>query len=319
MGWVSSLLPIELNELTGHWGVLVGAAGGLVACHCLETGRLLWQLHSNCAAAIVALQLRGGGGEEGGGPPAVLFGLDAASQVHAWRVPLQQEQRQDLISSKSSKSNSSSNRNQQQQQQQQRAGATALLESCRLGAHGLGAPTCLLLPWWGSSCLFAAGWGGALCVVQLKRLGGNSVTRGVTPGAAAGDGAVGRLHMSTVRSCDLSRLRQGGGGGVASSRRSAPLAAAAAAGSQPSQQQQQQQQQVQRISIVDKLPASTTAPTRAASDRPSRSGGGLTSAGSVGGSQFGVLSMAMLEGGRLLVGLADGSVRVLRFGDPPFS
>ncbi len=286
-GWVTSLSPVELDESAGRWAVLVGAAGGLVACHCVETGRLLFQLRSSSTAAIVALQLQPPQ-PPGGLRDSLLFGLDAASQLHAWKLP------DDAFPPLA------------RQQQRGRTGAGALLGSCRLGATGLGVPTSLVLPQRGSTCLFAAGWGGTLCVVRAARRDGE-------------DGRAAQVQMTSAVAGSLSGLQQGrraASGGQQQQQvggRSSPVSAP--------ETQPRVQPAVAAAGRDGAKPPAVATPAAAAAASESNQGGSqgsqrVAEAGATAGSQFGVLSMGMLEGGRLLVGLADGSIKVVQFGNP---
>jgi hypothetical protein len=338
-GWLASLGAYEYDSASGRWAALVGAAGGLVAAHCLDTGRELWRLHSRGAAAIVALQLQAAPPWDAPGlGGAVLFGLDAASYLHAWAVP-------EADGASGGGSDGGGRRGGEgggpgAPGRLQRPGVGALLGSCRLGAARLGLPTSLLLPGRGGGALFAAGWGGTLCVVGVERrpapapgaagaggpaAGGAAAAGGAGAGGqeaddqAARSGRLGAMEMGIVRTCDLSRAlpfrgrAHGGGngsgngsGGGAGARAAggsdgaaAPVGDAGAPGKGGG-------------AVGSGGGGGASAPTDAAPAAGASGGGAPAAVG--GASQSAVLCLEMLPGGRLLAGLADGTVLLLRFG-----
>lgn len=344
-GGVASLLALE-DESIGRWMALLGTPGGWVGCHCLETGRLLWQLHSSCAAPIVALALKPCAAAAGA---HLLLGLDSASQLHAWELPSPSGQ---LSGSFLSGGGAGGPR---------RAGVGALLATCRLGAHGLGAPTSLVVPECGSGCVFAAGWGGALCVVRVsaKRQaaggggggggGGRVERRGEGRGSAGcASGADGlSCEMEFVRACPMAQLqraragapagcadgspcgtgggsggggRAAAGGGVGTGTLGKRLRAEEEAGaSRPRAQAAQREAPPAGGSLPPARQPPQPPPAVGGSSDPAASAqppAAAAASAADSGSQWGVMRMGMLAGGRLLVGMADGSVQVLRFANP---
>jgi hypothetical protein len=330
-GWLASLGTYEWDEARGRWAALVGAAGGMVAAHCLENGRLLWRLHSRGTAAIVGLQLQRAP-PWGAGPRIegqVLFGLDAASYLHAWGVP------EDPLPGGGGGGGNSDDG------QLQRPGVGALLGSCRLGSARLGLPTSLLLPARGGTALLASGWGGVLCVVGAQRLpaaprggsdgggsdgggsdggggdgggGGGSRGAGSRPGrpGCSGSSRVGSMEMGVVRTCDLGRALPGR---TTSNAAGAVAEAAGATGSGAPAAATAGREEKRGCAPPASSHGGLREPTRTGSSGSGHGGtGGAAGArGLAAPSQKAILSLAMLEGGRLLAGLADGSVLLLRF------
>ncbi|GBF89569.1 hypothetical protein Rsub_02287 [Raphidocelis subcapitata] len=290
-GWTSALAAYEWDPRGGRWAALVGAAGGAVFAHCVETGRLLWAVHSNCASPIAALQISAA-------PPRLLFGLDAACQLHAWAVP-------DEAGAGGGGGGGGAKAD-----RAARVGAGAHLASCRLGAAGIGPPTSLLLPPRGSDCLFAAGWGGVLVVVRAQW---QEAGDGGGDGGSGGGGGR-RLSLSVCRTCDLSRLHQprgsGSSGSISASGSGTGSTSASCGGGSGSGGSR-----TAGAGAGASVPLAAAVGGSGRAKAPPDGGRGGPGPG-LAGSQGGVLSLAMLAGGRLLVGFADGTVRVLRFGNP---